>query len=91
MRKAADVICMITKEGKTIPLKFRVTDEDGEVQTYSVKSYRMISHTKEIILPNEVTIDRIIWNYECKINVWGKERIVSLCHHTHENVWYIDV
>ena len=30
MRKNADVICQHTKDGRTIPLKIRIEDEDGE-------------------------------------------------------------
>ena len=40
MRRKADVICQHTIDARIIPLKIRIQDEDGEMQTYSVKGYR---------------------------------------------------
>ena len=36
----ADVICQHKTDGTIIPLKIRITDEDGEYQVYNIKSYK---------------------------------------------------
>lgn len=40
MDNRIDLICQHTMDGKVIPLKIRIRDEDGELQEYLVKSYR---------------------------------------------------
>ena len=39
-RQKIDVICQHTKEGDIIPLRIRLVDEDGMLQTYNIKSYK---------------------------------------------------
>ena len=48
-QKSLDVICQFKKDGTIIPLKIRLQDEDGEYQSYMVKSYRQ-SRVIEYIL-----------------------------------------
>lgn len=91
MRKNADVICQHTKDGRTIPLKIRIEDEDGELQSYNIRSYRQLSVGGSLLLPNEVNVAKTIWRYECKVCIWGRERIVELFYHLHENVWYVEL
>ncbi len=91
MRRSADVICQHKKDGTMIPLKLRIEDEDGELQNYSIRSYRPLSLGGKVLLPNEVTVERPIWRYECKVCVWGRERIIQLFYHTHEKVWYVEM
>ena len=37
--KSIDVICQHTKDCKIIPLRIRLEDEDGNLQTYNIKWY----------------------------------------------------
>jgi len=90
MRSKADVICQHTKDGRIIPLKIRIQDEDGEMQNYSVKGYRMVNVNGKVVMPNEVCVTSHIWRFECKLCIWGREKIVGMSYNAIENLWYID-
>lgn len=90
MRRKADVICQHTRDSRIIPLKIRVMDEDGELQTYSVKGYRTLNAGGDVIMPNGVYVSGSIRYFECKLNVFGREKIVTLTYHFRENLWYVD-
>ena len=36
----ADVICQHKIDGRIIPIKIRILDEDGEYQVYNIRSYK---------------------------------------------------
>lgn len=91
MRRSADVICQHTKDGKLIPLKLRIEDDDGELQSYSIRSYRPLSVGGDVVLPNEVTVAKSIYRYECKLCIWGREKIINLFYHAYEKVWYVEM
>ena len=38
--KQVEVICQHTKESRIIPLRVRLEDEDGVLQTYNIKAYK---------------------------------------------------
>ena len=37
-QQLVDVICQHNKDGSMIPMRVRLTDEDGAVQTYTIKN-----------------------------------------------------
>lgn len=41
-RQKIDVIYQHTKEGRIIPMRIRMDDEDGMIQTYNIRSYNDI-------------------------------------------------
>lgn len=70
-----DVICLHTKEGKIIPIKIRVSDEDGELQTYHVRQFRERSIGGEKYrMPNEVWASNYLRRFECKIIIFPWKR-----------------
>lgn len=69
------------------PLKVRLYDEDGERQTYQVRSYRMLDGNDKVMLPNEVTVGRSVMSYECRINVFGKDRTIRLTFSKYDSRW----
>lgn len=91
MRRKADVICQHTIDARIIPLKIRVQDEDGEMQTYSVKGYRTLNAIGKVVLPNEVSVSSHIRYFECKLNIFGTEKIVGLSYNLSDNLWHVDV
>ena len=91
MRRSADVICQHKKDGTIIPLKLRIEDEDEKLQSYSIRSYRPMSLGGNVLLPNEVAVAKTIYRYECKLCIWGKEKIINLYYHTYEKVWYVEM
>ena len=85
-----DVICEHTRDGRIIPLRIRIQDEDGVYQVYRIQSYRDItdlanpingSGSKEILATNHM------WCFECKILVFQKERRIRLKYNSYENSW----
>lgn len=83
-----DVICQHTREGKIIPMKIRVKDEDGEFQTFVIQGYKDKNTYGEYTLGNEIRVTRCnIYNFECKIHVFGIEKIITISYYAAENVW----
>lgn len=39
MDNRIDLICQHTMDGKIIPMRMRLRDEDGELQEYTIKGY----------------------------------------------------
>lgn len=60
-----DFICQHTMDGKIIPLRIRLRDEDGELQEYTIKGYRETSAFRNI-------------SFECQIIVNGYKKLVSI-------------
>lgn len=87
--RAVDVICQHTREGNMIPIKIRIRDEEGEFQTYVVKGYKDLSHKGAFTMPNGVTATRTIFPFDCKIIVFGRERIVHLYYNSSDHIWRI--
>ena len=74
-KKQVDVICQHTKEGRIIPIKIRVSDEDGELQTYHVRQFRERSIGGEKYrMPNEVWTSNYLRRFECKIIIFPWKR-----------------
>lgn len=85
--RAVDVICQHTKEGKLIPIKLRLQDDEGEFQTYAVKGYKDLSHKGSYIMPNGITATNNIFPFDCKIVVFGREQIVHLYYNSSDHIW----
>ena len=82
-----DVICQHTREQKIIPMKIRLQDEDGVFQEYIIKSYKDITHHGEASRAGEILAKGFIWNFECKILVFGQLKAIRLQYNCHENLW----
>ena len=76
----ADVICQHKIDGSIIPLKIRITDEDGEYQVYNIKSYKDVSNRTAYTMPNgtSVTPANHLWKFECKISVFNTLKRIQL-------------
>ena len=84
IQQTLDVIAQFNRDGSIIPLKIRLYDEDGELQSYKVKSVRQryVSSTKA---PSDYHI--II--FDCKINAFGHDKIVSISYSYADRLWKI--
>lgn len=87
--RAVDMICQHTREGNMIPIKIRIQDEEGEFQTYVVKGYKDLSHKGSFTMPNGITATRTIFPFDCKIIVFGRERVVHLYYNSSDHIWRI--
>ena len=74
-----DLICQHCTDGRIIPIRFRVCDEDGEQREFNIKSYREKSEYGLI-------------SFECNIVVHNRsKRVVIFTSSTsREGIWYID-
>lgn len=90
MRMKADVIAQHTTKNEIIPLKIRIQDEGGSYQTYSVKGYKRVNAVGKVTLPNEVTVSSHIKYFQCKLNLFGKEKIIGLSYNFYQQEWYVD-
>ena len=85
--KAVDVICQINKDGTMFPIKIRLVDEDGLIQTYMIKAYRDLSHKGTFQLPSGIIATSTIFPFECKISNFGREHIILLYYHADLHQW----
>ena len=88
--KQVEVICQHTLGSRIIPLRIRLEDEDGILQTYNIKSYKDITPHNGYTLPNGVKITSTnIWTFECKILVLDMLRPIKLYYNSRDNIWEI--
>lgn len=85
----ADVICQHTRDGRIIPLKIRLRDDDGEYQTYLIQGYRDLTTYSSYNMPDKSNVYNHIWRFECKINVFNHIKIIKLSYNALENVWLL--
>ncbi len=84
-----DMICQLNKDATVIPMKLRLTDGDGLLQEYHIKSYRIVNAKGAYRMPNGVTVgtDPFLIRYECKISVLGKEEKIGLILNKRTLTW----
>ncbi len=80
-----DVICQHSRDGSIIPIKLRVADEDGEFQTYLIRSYKDITNYGSSDNHNTAINHR--WTFDCVILVFGRERRIRLQYNSLDNLW----
>lgn len=74
--KPAEVITQFTADGKIIPIRIKLQDDDGAYQTYSIKGYKELTHYD------------CVFTYACKISVFNRIRIIKLIYQSHDCKWY---
>ncbi|MCR5108972.1 MAG: hypothetical protein K6B28_12520 [Lachnospiraceae bacterium] len=85
--KPIDVICQHTTEGYLIPIKLRFRDDEGEYQSYRIKSYKDLYHKGQFTLPNGIIATNSILPYECRIDIFGRERSILIYYNCDDNIW----
>ncbi len=82
-----DVICQHSADGTIIPLRVRLTDEDGLRQAFTIKGYKDLSHLGTRTMPDGVYVTDKTLVFECKICVLNRERIIMLYYDLPGTVW----
>lgn len=84
-----DVICQNCKDGSIIPLKIKVTDETGETQQFRIKEYRELITPEYYEMPNgaKVRRSRAFREFECKIIVFERERLIRIMYNIERQTW----
>ena len=85
--KPIDVICQHNRDGTMIPIKLRIQDEEGEMQSYVVKAYKDLSHKGNYTMPNGIMATSTVFPFACKINVFGTLKVVNIYYSSTDNVW----
>jgi len=85
--KPVDVICRIDREGAVAPLKIRVTDEDGEYQTYKIETFTELKHTGGTTLSDGVFVSGKLNIFECFITSYGRRRMIRLYYNPNDMFW----
>ena len=76
----AAVICQHNTDGRIIPFRFRIKDEDGEYHVYTIKEYKDLSHRGVFTNPDGVEARTDVYEFECEITVFKKRRRVKLLY-----------
>jgi hypothetical protein len=84
-----DVVCQHNRDGSMIPLKVRLTDEDGQIQAYKIRSYKDLSHKGKFEMPDDVIATSGVFPFECKIVCFGSERTIRLLYFAYDHVWML--
>ena len=84
-----DVICQHNRDRTIMPIKIRLTDEYGELQTYMILAYKDLSAQKDYTLPNGILVRGHIRTFECRISVFGTERLSRIAYNADDNIWRI--
>ena len=85
-----DVICEHKSDGTVIPLRFRLVNEDGAYEAYTIKGYREILKKGCYTTPDGVTVsrDKI---FECRVLILDIYRTVRLYFNTATCDWKLSV
>ncbi len=84
-----DVICQHSRDGTVIPLKIRLQDEEGQFQTFRIRGYRRMAPKGAYAASGGVYVTNEIQIFECRILVFGQERVVRLYYDAGKGSWRI--
>lgn len=87
LNQRVDVICQHSRDGRIIPLRVRIRDEDGEFHVYAIKGYKELAKQEDFKLPNGVPATAHTWQFECKIAVFAAEKRIRLFYNAYDNTW----
>lgn len=85
-----DVMAQFCRDGGIIPLRIRVTDEDGEWQQYRIKQYRDISDHEDYFLGTKhikIPSDSVNRYFECKIETFNRLSTIVIFFIPYDHVW----
>ena len=88
-KKKLDVICEFARDGRIIPMRIRLMDDDGQFQAYTIKRYREISGRGTYTTPDGVFVTNSIIVFDCRIEVFGSERSLRLYYNISHSEWSI--
>jgi len=78
VKKEVDVIAQFNTDGTIRPIRVRFEDEDGEMQEYTIKGYKDLSHQGSRTMPDGMSIANPDHVYECYIEVFGQRKLIRL-------------
>lgn len=73
-----DVILQHNADGEIIPLRIRITDEDGEKQAYTITGCKAIDDVNACVMPDGVAVCQDTMIFDCHIPILGQDRMIRL-------------
>ena len=86
-----DVICQFNSDGSIMPLRFRLMNEDGVYESYTIKEYRQIFRKDVYTTPDGLTVYSQDNVYECKVAFLDMYRTVRLYFNKSNCHWRIGI
>ena len=87
-----DVICQHKANGEIIPLRFRLMNEDGQYENYTIKGYRSLSHKGAYTTPDGIFVSgTTTMIYECVVVILDYKKKVRLYFETRTCKWTIAI
>ena len=77
-----DVICQFNSDGKIIPFRIRIKDDDGGFHIYTISEYKDLSHRGQMVNPDGMEVHTDVYEFDCEITVLKKKRHVRLFYKT---------
>ena len=84
---AVDVICQHTRDGKLIPLRIRLLDEDGIYQIHKIHEYQLLTHQGTHTTADGVYITDCTLIFVCKIILLGQIKLIRLYYEPDKKIW----
>ncbi|MBQ6575279.1 MAG: hypothetical protein IJL90_04155 [Lachnospiraceae bacterium] len=87
--KNIDMICLHKADGSIIPIRIRMTDDDGAYQEYKIRSYKDLSYKGSLFdMPDASRLHSSgIYPFECKVESFGCERTLTIFYNSYEHTW----
>ncbi|MBE5842093.1 hypothetical protein SAMN02910275_00114 [Butyrivibrio sp. INlla18] len=86
-----DVICEHKADGNIIPMRFRLMNDDGVYEAYTIKGYRQILRKDVYTTPDGLTVCSRDKVYECRVLILDMYRTVRLYFNTANGTWRIAI
>ncbi len=84
-----DVICQHSKDGRIIPMRIRIQDDDGMLQSYTIKGYKELSRPEEHLTCYGTLAHSSNWIFLCRIQILNTYKNIELLYNSINNLWKI--
>lgn len=87
MNRPAEVICQHCLDGKVMPIKVRITDENGERQQFLIKAYKELEVGTGSTEGGRIPATASLHRYDCKIAILDKMTDLTLYYNATSGRW----
>ena len=82
-----DVIAEFKSDGTIIPMRFRILNENGEYQQFTIKAVKQADKKGAYTTEDGLYVSNADLVFQCKIITLDTERFVRLYFHPHTCSW----
>lgn len=86
-----DVICQHSSDGAIIPIRFRLMNDDGQYETYTIKGYKKISQPGAYTTPDGVYVTSCTYIFECNVIILDYKKTVRLYFNKNQCKWSLAI